>query len=57
MYDDMGWAGSYDGMQGSKYRVHTCTSAGTFFKVQVHFTLYLHLVQVACLTINDRAKL
>ena len=39
-------------IQGSKYRVHTCTSAGTFPKVQVHFALYLHCVQVACPTIK-----
>ena len=38
--------------QCSKYRVHTCTSAGTFPKVQVHFVLYLHCVQVACPTIK-----
>ena len=38
--------------QCSKYRVHTCTSAGTFPIVQVHFVLYLHCVQVACPTIK-----
>ena len=31
--------------QCSKYQVHTYTSAGTYPKVQVYFTLYLHMVQ------------